>query len=91
MCAHDGNRCRLLPESPRWLITTLRVREAAQAVSLIMRWNRVPPKVIVRISKLIRERPLQMLHRQEEEPRLADMMSLPRRRAQVYGSPQGGT
>ncbi|XP_049520897.1 solute carrier family 22 member 16-like [Dermacentor silvarum] len=73
----------LLPESPRWLITTLRVREAAQAVSLIMRWNRVPPKVIVRISKLIRERPLQMLHRQEEEPRLADMMSLPRRRAQA--------
>ncbi|KAL1428306.1 hypothetical protein MTO96_002695 [Rhipicephalus appendiculatus] len=72
----------LLPESPRWLITTLRVREAVRAVSLILRRNSAPPKVIARIAKLIRERPMQMLDRQEEEPPRPADVGAPRHRAQ---------
>ncbi|XP_077508260.1 solute carrier family 22 member 7-like [Amblyomma americanum] len=67
----------LLPESPRWLITTLRVRDAVRSVSLILRRNHVPRKRIVRVRERLRQEPLQMLHREDE----ASPKSPSRRRA----------
>ncbi|XP_075550676.1 solute carrier family 22 member 12-like [Dermacentor variabilis] len=52
----------LLPESPRWLITTLRIQQACGAVALILRKNRTPPKSIRSVVKRLRSRPISMLH-----------------------------
>ncbi|XP_077541079.1 solute carrier family 22 member 7-like [Haemaphysalis longicornis] len=57
----------LLLESPRWLITTLRVREALRVVTLILRKNRVPAAVIEKVRRKLKVEPLQMLYQKDEE------------------------
>ncbi|XP_075552661.1 uncharacterized protein LOC142585628 isoform X6 [Dermacentor variabilis] len=53
----------LLPESPRWSLTNLRVEEAVHAVAYILRCNRATPDAIKAVIKKLRLEPLQTLHR----------------------------
>ncbi|XP_050026466.3 solute carrier family 22 member 6-B-like isoform X2 [Dermacentor andersoni] len=53
----------LLPESPRWSLTNLRVEEAVRAVAYILRCNRATPDAIKAVIRKLRLEPLQTLHR----------------------------
>ncbi|XP_065297290.1 solute carrier family 22 member 6-B-like isoform X2 [Dermacentor albipictus] len=53
----------LLPESPRWSLTNLRVEEAVRGVAYILRCNRATPDAIKAVIKKLRLEPLQTLHR----------------------------
>ncbi|XP_065293890.1 solute carrier family 22 member 7-like isoform X2 [Dermacentor albipictus] len=78
----------LLPESPRWLITTLRIQQACGAVSLILRKNRMPAKSIRSVIKRLRSRPISMLHQKggASSPGSAGRLS-PRRKAVKFERP----
>ncbi|KAH6928994.1 hypothetical protein HPB50_022371 [Hyalomma asiaticum] len=75
---------RLLPESPRWLITTLRIRQACSVVSLILRKNGAPPKTIRSTIKHLKTHASSMLLRKGcSTPAAADGRLSPRRRARA--------
>ncbi|XP_075552655.1 organic cation transporter protein-like isoform X2 [Dermacentor variabilis] len=73
----------LLPESPRWSLTNLRVEEAVHAVAYILRCNRATPDAIKAVIKKLRLEPLQTLHRRMSANEEASQY-LSRRRTQAH-------